>query len=71
VLYETHYEHAEFDGGLFINEEGSIEARGDGYFTAGEIQAALTRIECLSCGHEWHPRRTFAGTMLKEEAGRG
>ena len=68
VLYETHLEHAEFDGGLFVSEEGRIEARGDAHFTAGEIQPALTRIKCMSCGHEWHPRRAFAGTTLEVEA---
>lgn len=69
VLRETHLEHAEFDGGLFVNGEGRIEARGNGIFTAGEIQPGLTRVECLSCGHEWRPRREFTGTMLEEETG--
>jgi hypothetical protein len=61
VLHETRYEHAEFDGGLVINEEGRIEARGAAYYQPGEIQPGLTRIECASCGHDWHPRRQFAG----------
>jgi len=61
VLYETRFEHAEWDGGLFINDEGRIEAHGEGFFTPGEIQSRLTRIECAACGHNWHPRRFFAG----------
>ena len=63
VLHETRHDHAEFDGGLFVNDQGSIEARGDGYFTPGEVQPRLTRIECSACGHEWHPRRTFIGSQ--------
>lgn len=71
VLHETRHEHAEFDSGLFINEQGRIEARGNGHFTPGEIQPGLTRIECTSCGHEWHPRGEFTGTLHGEEADRG
>jgi hypothetical protein len=59
-----HYEHAEYDGGLFINENGRIQARGNGYFTPGAIQSRLTRITCETCGHEWHPRRGFDGTVV-------
>jgi hypothetical protein len=62
VLHEARLEHGEWDGGLFVNEEGGIEARGDGYFEPGEIQPGLTRIECSACGHEWHPRRNFDGS---------
>jgi hypothetical protein len=61
VLHETRYEHAEFSGGLFVNEDGRIEARGHACFTPGEIQHGLTRIECLSCGYGWRPRRAFTG----------
>jgi hypothetical protein len=63
VLRETRYEHAKYDGGLFVNDHGRIEARGDGWFTPGDIQPALTRIECESCGHGWHPRRQFDGSL--------
>jgi hypothetical protein len=61
VLHETRHEHAEIVGGLVINEEGRIEGHGDAWFTPGEIQPQLTRIECNGCGHEWRPRRLFAG----------
>jgi hypothetical protein len=61
VLRETHYEHAEFDGGLFVTEQGRLEAAGTATFTPGDIQTRLTRIECESCGREWHPRREFDG----------
>lgn len=61
VLYETRHEHAEYEGSLFVTDEGRIEARGEVRFTAGEIQPALTRIGCESCGHEWRPRRQFSG----------
>lgn len=61
VLHETRFEHAEYDGGLFVNENGHIEARGIAYFEAGEIQPSLTLIDCATCGHEWHPRRSIDG----------
>ena len=61
VLHEAYLEHSAWDGGLFINGQGRIEARGAGYLSPGEIQPQLTEIECRSCGHRWHPRRTFAG----------
>jgi hypothetical protein len=66
VLHETRLEHAEWDGGLFINEQGSIEARGDAWFTPGEVQPKLTRIECQDCGHSWHPKRWFAGSKEQQ-----
>ena len=63
VLRETRHEHAEFDSGLFISEQGHIQACGSGHFTPGEIQSSLTRIECTACGHEWRPRRVFDGAL--------
>jgi hypothetical protein len=62
ILREPHYEWAEYDGGLFIREDGQIAALGDGCFDAGDPERKLTEIECESCGHTWHPRRVFAGT---------
>lgn len=61
VLLETRYEHAEYDGGLLVNDEGDLEARGEAFYTAGDVQDRLTRIKCDSCGRSWHPRRPFAG----------
>jgi hypothetical protein len=60
LLRETRYEHAEYDGGLFVDDD-MIRACGDGIFTPGEIQPKLTVIECQDCGHAWHPRRGFDG----------
>jgi hypothetical protein len=64
VLQETRHDHAEWDGGLFVNEEGNIEAHGEGWFTQGDIQRAMARIRCESCGHEWRPRRRFIGSRF-------
>jgi hypothetical protein len=64
VLHETYLEHSEFDGGLFINDQGRIEARGEAVHTPGDIQPRLTRIECLACRHEWRPRREFSGISI-------
>jgi hypothetical protein len=61
VLHEARYEHAEFDGGLFVNEYGQLAAHGDGYFFTGDGIEKMTKIECRSCGHWWRPRRSFAG----------
>lgn len=61
VLYETYHEHGQYDGGLFVNDEGQIQARGGATMRQGEVQPNLTRIECESCGHDWHPRRPFTG----------
>lgn len=66
VLHETRYEHAEYDGGLFVNEQGRIQALDSGISTPGEIQPELTRIECTACGYDWHPRRPFAGSVELE-----
>jgi hypothetical protein len=63
ILRETRYDHAEFNGGLFIRDDGKLAALGDGYFSPGDVQPKLTEIECESCGHSWHPRRDFAGTV--------
>lgn len=61
TLREAHLEWAEYDGGLFIRDNGQIGALGDGYFNSGDIQPTRTEIECQGCGHRWHPRRAFAG----------
>ena len=61
VLHETRLEHAEYDGGLYVNEQGCIEARGIGYFEPGEIQPRLTRINCAACGHELAPAALSPG----------
>lgn len=61
VLHETRHEHAEYDGGLFIDKDGRLAAHGEASFAPGEVQPALTRIECGSCGHSWRPRRSFTG----------
>ena len=66
VLREVRFEHAEYDGGLFVNERDRIEARGEGIYSPGEIQPHLTLIECRGCGHEWHPRRWFDGIQPEE-----
>lgn len=61
VLYEVYQEHGQYDGGLFVNDGGRIQARGSAVLSQGDVQPRLTRIECESCGHNWHPRRAFAG----------
>ena len=61
-MRETRYDHAEWDGGLYVNGEGRIVARGEGTFTPGDIQHKLSEIECEGCGHSWHPRRIFNGS---------
>jgi hypothetical protein len=61
VLYETRHEHAEYAGGLFVNEQNHIEAAGRATYAPGELQPSLTRVKCESCGHEWHPHRQFDG----------
>jgi hypothetical protein len=66
VLHETRFEHAEYDGGLFVNEQGHLEAAGTGIFTAGEIQPRLTWIKCETCRREWRPRRQFDGITVTE-----
>lgn len=67
ILRETRHEHAEWDGGLIVDADGQIRAWGDGIFTPGDIQSQLTRIECEDCGHDWHPRRWFAGSTAEED----
>jgi hypothetical protein len=71
ILYETRFEHAEYAGGLFVNEQGHLEAAGEGYFTPGDVQPRLTRIECESCGRTWRPRRQFDGISVTEPSRRG
>jgi hypothetical protein len=66
MLYETRYEHAEYDGGLFVNDDSQLEARGEAVYSAGEIQPALTAIKCESCGHEWHTNWRFIGIQKEE-----
>ena len=61
VPHETRLDHAEYDGGLFIRDDGKIIASGEGYFNEGDVIPKLTEIECEDCGHTWHPRRAFAG----------
>lgn len=63
ILHEACLEWAEYDGGLFLTPAGEITAGGEVYRNAGEIQEQLTRIECRSCRHEWHPRRRFIGVV--------
>ena len=60
ALTEVIHEHARYEG-LYLDGDGSIRAGGEGIFTAGDVQPALTQIECQGCGHAWHPRRPFAG----------
>jgi len=64
ILREAWLEHAEYDGGLYIDQDGRIEADGEGFFSGGEIQSHLTEIECDGCGHVWRPRRAFSGSKL-------
>jgi predicted nucleic-acid-binding Zn-ribbon protein len=61
ALNEIIYEHARYDEGLYLDADGAIRAHGHATFSSGEIQPRLTEIECLNCGHSWHPRRNFAG----------
>jgi hypothetical protein len=63
ILRETRYDHAEYDGGLYLNDAGSIMFAGEGIFTPGDILPALSAIECAGCGHTWHPRRHVAGSQ--------
>lgn len=63
LLRETRYDHAEWDGGLYVTDQGTIAARGEGIFSQGEIQPKLTEIECEGCGHTWRPRRRFRGPL--------
>lgn len=60
-LMEVRHEVAIYDEGLYLDADGRIRAHGKGISTAGETQPQLTEIECLNCGHSWHPRRDFAG----------
>lgn len=55
ALNEVIHEHARYQEGLFIDESGAIRARGEATFSPGDPQPRLTEIECLSCGHFWHP----------------
>lgn len=61
ILREARLEHAEYDEGLYVDQDGRIRAHGEGTSAAGEIQPQLTEIECPGCGHCWHPRRGFGG----------
>lgn len=70
VLHETRFEHAEYNGGLFVNARGHLEAAERAQFTPGEIQTRLTRIECAGCGRDWHPRRPFDGAAAARKEGR-
>jgi hypothetical protein len=61
ILRETRHNHAEWDGGLYVADDGTIEASGEGIFSEGDIQSSLTEIECEGCDHIWRPRRRFTG----------
>jgi hypothetical protein len=61
ALNEVVQEHLRYDEGLYIDESGTIMARGEGVASPGLPQPGLTEIECLGCGKSWHPRRPFGG----------
>jgi hypothetical protein len=66
ILREAFLSYGEYDEGLLINDAGHIEARGESILSNGSIQPQMTEIECRSCGHAWHPRRTFDGAQSQE-----
>lgn len=57
VLVEAFLTCATWSDGLTLTDDGRIRLRGEAYFRRGEIQPALTEINCKACGHSWHPRR--------------
>lgn len=63
ILREAHYEWGEWSDGLYVREDGTIGASGEAIFNPGDPDPKRTEIECGSCGHSWHPRREFTGTL--------
>lgn len=64
ALNEVIQEHARYQDGLILDEDGAIRARGRAVFSAGDPQPKLTTIDCQACGKWWRPRRPFAGSEV-------
>lgn len=69
TVAEVCHEHGSFSS-IVVTEDGQLAALDEAVFSAGDIQPKLTRVHCHDCGHNWHPRRNFAGHITEDEATR-